>query len=88
MNRDLTPMSEKNKQDLQNPKLTPIALATPSNRVMPDDSPKESPEIGTGADSLHGISTFFSINAWCLAQTNQMSSQKAKLNSCTKATMF
>ncbi|KAG9295740.1 hypothetical protein G9A89_008968 [Geosiphon pyriformis] len=65
-----------------------IALATPNNLTIPAEKPMEKPETEAGTEPSRGISLLFSITAWCLAQTNQISSRNAAQNSCTKDTML
>ncbi|KAG9286343.1 hypothetical protein G9A89_014509 [Geosiphon pyriformis] len=84
----MSPIPKKNRQCLQNPKLTPKASEIPNNLTTPDENTLKKPKTETGIKSSCGINSFFSMKAWCLAQTNQILSQKERQNSHTKPTML
>ncbi|KAG9307792.1 hypothetical protein G9A89_023357 [Geosiphon pyriformis] len=83
-----SPIPEKNGQNLRNSKLTPKASATPSNLTTLAENTIGKPETEAGTKPSREIKLCLSINVWCLAQTNQTSSQNAKQNPRTKLTIL
>ncbi|KAG9284396.1 hypothetical protein G9A89_023653 [Geosiphon pyriformis] len=57
------PIPEKNKQDLQNPKPTPIALAIFSNLTTPIESTADSPETKARAELSYAFIKYVQVPA-------------------------
>ncbi|KAG9307783.1 hypothetical protein G9A89_023348 [Geosiphon pyriformis] len=82
------PILEKNEQSLRNMKLIPKASAISNSLITPAKNITGKPEIDMGTDLSREIKPHLSINARCLAWTNQMLSQNTRQNSHTKPTIL